>query len=134
MLDLLIILCRYASYERTHMVLFHATVLLQSYMPVEFQHLLALLDVFNIACAVQICFEGKNFSKSLLFVLSLHPDPSIPLKLEVSQSERVLQKYSRLLLSALAHLKNNRTGAANVFLLTSFPLTHAPELYNRRTA
>lgn len=63
-LHLLVILCICSSYERTHLVLFHSIVLLQSYTSVEFQHL-ALLDVFKIAA-----------SKLLLSVFLLHPDPS----------------------------------------------------------
>lgn len=133
MLDLLIILFRCSSYERTHMILFSSVFLLKSDMSVEFQQLLAVLDVFKIARAVHLCCEARNFSPANAPCTFSTSWPLHTLQTgKVSQSERLLQKFAQLHLLALAYLENGRTGAANVFLLTSFPLSHAPELHNGR--
>jgi len=78
MLDLLIILRRCSSYERTHMVLFSSVFLSKTDMSVEFQQLLAVLDVFKIACAFTYAVRLGILAWPMLPVLSLHPDPSVP--------------------------------------------------------
>lgn len=75
------------------------------------------------------CEAGKFFPVP---VLPLHPDSSIPFKLGNFHSQKGCNRYLfvQLHLTALAHLEHSRTRAASVFLLTSFPPSHAPELGN----
>lgn len=133
MLDLLIILCRCSSYERTDMVLFSSIFLVKSDMSVEFQQSMAVLHVFKIARAVHLCCDTRNFSPvNAPSTFSTSWPLRTPQTGKVSRSGGLLQKFAQLRLSALAHLENSRTGAANVSLFTSFPLSHAPELHNGR--
>lgn len=131
MLDLLIILCRCPSYERTHMVLFSSVLLLRSDMSVEFQQLWAALNVFRTACAVQLCCEARNYSPA---IAPCACSASRPLRIlqtaKVPHSERLLQKFAQLRLSALARLETRRSGAAHVILLGAFGC--APELHSGR--
>lgn len=79
------------------------------------------MSVNSVCCSAEPWgseLQPSHCCLCLLCILSLH----ILQTAKVPHSQRLLQKFAQLRLSALAHLESRRTGAAHVILLTALPL------------
>lgn len=109
------------------MVLFSSVFLVKSDMSVDFQQLLAVLDVFRIACAVHLCSEARNFSPANAPCTSPTSWPPDTLQTgKVSQSERLLTEICPAPLIGLGPSGKQQNGSCKCLCAHIFPSLTCP--------